>query len=45
MEKLKICFVSSNHPLLYLRNDDDIFAVFENNESCLMFLDAIKFIQ
>ena len=31
---------SSNHPLLHLRYVDDIFAVFETNESCLKFLDT-----
>ena len=32
---------SANHPLLYLRYADDIFAVFETNESCLKFLDIL----
>ena len=33
---------SANHPLLYLRYVDDIFAVFEPNESCLKFLDILN---
>ena len=45
MEKIIINFVSPNHPLLYLRNDNDIFAVFKNNESCLKFLYTEEFAQ
>ena len=34
---------SANHPLSYLRYGDDIFAVFETNESCLKFLHILNF--
>ena len=33
MEKRIMSIASANHPLLYLRYVDDIFAVFETNES------------
>ena len=42
MEKRIMSIVSVNHPLLYLRYVDDIFAVFETNESCLKFLDILN---
>ena len=32
----------ANHPLSYLCNVDDIFAVFETNESCLKFLNILN---
>ena len=42
MEKRIMSIASANHPLLYLRYVDDIFAVFETNKSCLKFLDILK---
>ena len=43
MEKKIMNIASANHPLLYLRYVDDIFAVFKINESCLKFLDILNF--
>ena len=42
MEKKIMSIASANHPLLYLRYVDDIFAVFKTNESCLKFLDILN---
>ena len=42
MEKKIMSIAFANHPLLYLRYVDDIFAVFETNESCLNFLDTLN---
>ena len=42
MEKMTMSIASANHHLLYLRYGDDIFVVFETNESCLKFLDILN---
>ena len=41
MEKRIMSIASANHLLLYLRYVDDIFFVFETNESRLKFLDIL----
>ena len=43
MEEKIMSIAYANHPLLYQRYGDDIFAVFENNESYLKFLDILNF--
>ena len=42
MEKNIMSIACANHPLLHLRYVDDIFAVFETDESSFKFLDILN---
>ena len=41
-EKINLCLNPKNSPKLYLRYVDDVFAVFENNNASLSFLNVLS---